>query len=295
MNTVTRVLIVAKNQHKEALNVAEHMRARLNALGVQADMASADDTAALEHFCRATRDGSGLVLVLGGDGTLVGVIRRMLSTECLACPVLGINYGRVGFLVEVPGDGWDELLAPLVRGQLPVRSRLALRWAHVRGNVSLSRGYAVNDIVVARRSSLARVCTLRVCIEGMDLGQVRADGMIVSTPAGTSGYAYSAGSSLVHPDVQVLSLAANSPFLSHFPNMVLPPDKGIDIAVEASAAEAYLTVDGQDGLNIEPGDIVCVRGVPNAFQMVVPDSAAYFRRLRECGFTLEPSRNNNIH
>jgi len=291
MRIVTRILLVAKSGHARALEVAGRICARLENLAVQASVVLADDVAALSQFCaeKPAAEEEKLILVLGGDGTLVGVVRHLLAAGCRSCPVLGINFGSVGFLVEIRGDDWVELLSPLVRGELPAHRRLALAWELLRGGELLDSGFAVNDIVVARRSALARVCRLHVAVDGWDLGQIRADGLIVSTPAGTSGYAYSAGASLVHPDVQALSLTAISPFLSHFPNITLPPEKIIDVTVEPFAADGYLTVDGQDGFDMAPGDTVRVRGVPDAFRMIVPDSAAYFYRLRECGFTLEPA------
>ncbi len=288
MHTPTRLLLVAKSGHARAHETAEAMRHRMERRGLDVCLAASGETGAMDSFFARGKDRCA-VIVLGGDGTLVGVARHLLSllTPGTVCPLLGVNFGKVGFLTEVPADRWENAVDELVEGRLPLASRLALRWEILRrGSVPESAsGFAVNDVVVSR-CALARVLTLHVAIDGQPLGALRADGVLVSTPAGTSGYALSAGASLIHPEVEALSLASISPFLSRFPSMVLPAASQVDIRVDDTTPESFLTVDGQDGVPMKPGDILRVQGQPRALWLAIPTTQAYYRRLNRCGFVL---------
>ncbi|HIU17083.1 MAG TPA: NAD(+)/NADH kinase [Candidatus Avidesulfovibrio excrementigallinarum] len=288
MRTPIRLLLVAKSGHAQAHETAEAMRRRMERRGLDVCLADSGESEALDSFFARGCERAAVV-VLGGDGTLVGVARRLLtllSPETI-CPLLGVNFGKVGFLTEVPAESWESAADALVEGRLPLASRLALRWKILRPGDSASpaSGFAVNDVVVSR-CALARVLTMHIAIDGHPLGALRADGMLVSTPAGTSGYALSAGASLIHPEVEALSLAAISPFLSRFPSMVLPAASQVDIQVDETTPESFLTVDGQDGFPMKPGDTLRVQGQSKALWLAVPAPQAYYSRLGRCGFVL---------
>ena len=288
MRTSIRLLLVAKSGHAQAHETAKAIRRRMERRGLDVCLAASGETDALDSFFIRGCERSAVV-VLGGDGTLVGVARRLLTLLApeAICPLLGVNFGKVGFLTEVPADNWENAIDALVEGRLPLASRLALRWQILRsGETSPSAsGFAVNDVVVSR-CALARVLTLHVAIDGQALGALRADGVLVSTPAGTSGYALSAGASLIHPEVEALALAPISPFLSRFPSMVLPAESQVDIRVDETTPESFLTVDGQDGFPMMPGDTLRVQGHPRALWLAVPTTQDYYHRLGRCGFVL---------
>jgi NAD+ kinase len=287
MPTVHHVLIAVKTGAAAAEHDSLLLRARLGELGIVASCVRAD---AADELVRSAEDEpDGVVVVLGGDGTMVGVLRALVERGLAHTPVLGVNYGRVGFLTEMQRGDLDGVVSMLAQGAYTAYPRTALQWEVCRRGERLCRGVAVNDATLARRTTLARVCTLGIGVDGVEIGTFRADGVIVSAPAGTSGYAYSAGGSLVHPSLQAVSVTAVSPFLSHFPNMVLPPDKVVEISVLPASVETCLTIDGQNGVELEGGDTVLVRGMPDAFSMIVPDRSSYFCRLRRCGFTFEPA------
>ncbi len=247
-------------------------------------LAAPDEELAMRNFCASTQADSLAVIVFGGDGTLVGAARRLLGYGVRAV-ILGINFGKVGFLAELSPDHWEFAVMALAEGRMPVVSRLALQWEifHEGKNSVAKHGFAVNDVVLSR-GTLARVLSLHVSVDGQPLGQVRADGILVSSPAGTSGYALSTGASLVHPSVEAVTIAPISPFLTRFPSMVLPPESVVDIAVDKKSHETYLTVDGQDGIVLCHGDTLRTRGLPRALRFAVPDISAYYRRLGRCGF-----------
>lgn len=317
MQTPTSLLLVVKAGHIGAAAAAETMLSWFEARGVSAAVIPAD--AAPEALRRSAR-GRDAVIVLGGDGTVVGVCRKLADEENAAPPYLGVNFGQVGFLAEVPPDAWEPWFKRLLAGELAVRSRILLAWTARRGGRTCGEGFAVNDVVVGR-GSLARVLPVRVVIEepcrlaagedrdpghetghvlsrdqahaaghaDHDLGWIRSDGILVSTPQGTSAYALSAHGPLLHPDVRGLTLTPISPFFKSFPPMVLPPDCRIRLETAAQpATEAFLTVDGQEGMALAGGDMVIVRGAGIRLLQFTPPADSYFGRLRERGFIQTP-------
>ena len=141
---------------------------------------------------------SDAILILGGDGTFVGVGRKLAGLDI---PLLGINFGQVGFLTELSAVGWEPALERLLAGKMITRTCLLLAWELLRGGTPIASGHAANDVVVGR-GAIARVLPVHVFVDGEDMGVVRSDGVIVSTPLGSSAYALSAHGPLVHPKVQ---------------------------------------------------------------------------------------------
>lgn len=280
MRPPTALLLITKVRHQAAAALTRTLAAWLEDRGVRVTALSA---AAPPETLRAAAAAADAAVVLGGDGTFVGAARKLLGS---GTPLLGINHGRVGFLTEVPAAAWQAPLERLVQGDLPVVPRAALAWSLVRQGRVVREGHAINDLV-SGRAALARVLSLSVAINGHAMGLVRADGLIIATPTGSSGYVLSAGGSLIHPDMQALTLAPVSPFQSVFPSMVLPLDARITLSVDDH--EGYLTVDGQEGEPLLPGDTLEARALPDALPLLVPDPYAYYRRLLECGF-VRPAR-----
>lgn len=274
------IMVLAKAGNEDASNCAAEICEWLSEHNVTWRLTSPGE----EFGWMRAVAGMDAVLVLGGDGTLVGVLRRLVKAG-IHVPVLGVNFGRVGFLAEVTPTGWQEPLTAFLSGKARLAPRMALHWRVLRGGEEVVNGNAVNDVVIGR-GTLARVLTLGVSANGAPVGRIRADGIMVSTPAGTSGYASSLGSSLVHPDLQTLSVTAIAPFLCRMPSMVLPADSAVCLTHD-SPSDSFLTVDGQDGVALVPGDVVCVQGLPDAFTLVSTDPAAYFERLRRCGFVVD--------
>lgn len=275
--SVTSILLVTKARHQQAEATARHIARWFKTQGVSCVSLSAD--APVDALLQDARK-AGAVLVLGGDGTFVGVCRKLAGLDI---PVLGINFGQVGFLAVLSASDWEPYLALLLRGEMPVRPRLVLVWAIIRDGRAIHKGYAINDVVVGR-GAIARVLPLRVFINGEGLGRVRSDGIIVSTPVGSSAYALSAHGALVHPEVQALAITPISPFFKSFPSMVVPPQSVIALETEKASSEAFLTVDGQEGFPLTGGDIVRVRSVDGGLQVFIPEGTSYFRRLQQRGF-----------
>ncbi len=201
-------------------------------------------------------DGPDIVMVLGGDGTLIGVARQLPSEQRI--PVLGVNMGTVGFLTDMDAKDWPQRLEDLLQNDLRVTERLCLEYQVWRNGGVALQGRALNDVVVSR-ASLARLIRLELQLDGLSLGRVHADGLIIATPTGSTAYSVSAGGPLAHPEVGMISVTSICPFLSSFPPLVLPPDSELTVGLSNPFADVHLTLDGQEGQPLEKGDTIVVR------------------------------------
>ncbi|MHC1701096.1 MAG: NAD(+)/NADH kinase [Humidesulfovibrio sp.] len=222
------------------------------------------------------------VLVLGGDGTFIGVARMGLGR---GLPLLGLNLGRVGFLAEPAGD-WPRSLAALLAGAYALSRRVCLAYEVRRRGETVCSGRAINDLVVSR-GELARLIRLLVLRDGERVGAMRSDGLIISTPTGSTAYGFSAGGPLVHPEMEALCLTPVCPFLNNFRPVVLPASGEICVVVEEQAGEVRLSVDGQRSFALEPGDVVHVRRAPDDLLLAETDGTSYFAKLASKGFFTE--------
>jgi NAD+ kinase len=220
-----------------------------------------------------------VVLVLGGDGTFIGVARACLH---LGLPLLGLNLGRVGFLAEDATD-WQRRVTALLEGRHRLSRRVCLAYEVTRSSGQLCTGTAVNDVVISR-GDMARLIRLAVSRAGERVGAMRADGLIISTPTGSTAYGNSAGGPLVHPDMEAFCLTPVCPFLNTFSPMVLPCDKDIEVAVEERRGEVRLTIDGQRAFALGQGDVVRVRRSADDLIMAHTGSDSYFAKLASKGF-----------
>lgn len=225
----------------------------------------------------------GMVLTLGGDGTLLGVARAVLEREI---PVLGLNLGKVGFLTELLPEDWPKALAAIVRGEYELSSRLVVSFKVLRQDREYFQGYAVNDLVISC-GSLARMIRLNMWYGRDHLGMVRADGMIVATPTGSSGYSISAGGPLIYPELDVFALTPICPFLHAFRPMVLPFEHALRIEVLEADAKVYLTQDGQTGVVLMAGDNIVASRAKKRLFLVRPLGSHYAHKLKSKGFVRE--------
>lgn len=215
-----------------------------------------------------------LVIIAGGDGTILGVARHFAGT---ATPLLGINFGRVGFLTAVAATDWQMGLELALAGQLENRSCLALAWRRMRDGIAVNEGVAINDVVVGR-GCLARLATLDLAVNGEKLGALRCDGLVIASPLGSSGYFVSAGGAVLHPSLDAIGIAGICPFMTEFAPLILPADFAASITVDAESGDSFLTIDGQLGHELARRDEVVVKGLPGAIHLLGTDSG-YFRRL----------------
>jgi NAD+ kinase len=196
-----------------------------------------------------------LMVVLGGDGTLLGVARQVGELEK---PILGINLGGLGFLTEVGTDEALTMLARIVAGDYAVDGRIMLQAAvHRDGNGVIEEFSALNDVVIVKRT-VGRMLELTVVANHIPFCTYRADGLIVATPTGSTAYALSAGGPIVYPSLRVIVLAPICPHtLSNRP-VLLPDSFELQIRVKTDDQGAILTCDGQESAALGPSDTILI-------------------------------------
>ena len=283
MENIKAILLITRSQHPLAEATAREIGQWLQARGVSCSILSAE--ASTEELLSASQ-GVQAAIILGGDGTFVGVSRKLTGLDM---PLLGINFGRLGFLAELESSNWAPALEKLLAGELQSSPRSVLGWTIVRsceeGEQTVGTGHAANDIVLGR-SSMARILPVQVSVDGKDLGCIRGDGIIVSSPSGSSGYALSAHGPLVHPDVQAIILTPVSPFGHCYPPIVLPLSSRVSL--QALSDDGFLTIDGQEGTPVQRGDEVRILGIERGFLLLSANRNNYYSRLQNRGFMGNP-------
>lgn len=267
------VLVIYKQDHQNAQELAEEISLWLEQTGVTANIYEAGSPLPSQP--------PPLVIVLGGDGTILGVARKIAGS---GGAILGINFGRVGFLTAATPDNWESTLASALSGKLHNRDCLALRWRILRGGMEVKRGIAINDVVVAR-GCLARLTSISLAINGHKLGVTRSDGIIISSPLGSSGYAASAGAPVIYPDLEVTTLTPICAFMPAVCPLVLPGTAEFQLTVLDFSGDCYLTIDGQEGERLEKRDQVIITGWPRAVNFL-GEEATFFSRLKTRAFNL---------
>jgi NAD+ kinase len=216
-----------------------------------------------------------LLVVLGGDGTLLSIARRTRREV----PILGVNLGELGFLTEVVEREAMAMLARVVAGRYELDRRMTLAATLRRGGKVVRRLRALNDVVITN-GARARIVEFSVSVDTLPLTTYRADGMIVATPTGSTAYSLSVGGPIVEPTVQVLLLSPISPHtLSNRP-MVLRPDAVVRIAIARREQDALLTLDGQEATPLAGGDVIEVRRGRSHVALVRSPDRTYYDVLR---------------
>ncbi len=216
------------------------------------------------------------VIVLGGDGTLLGAARKIVK---YGLPILGVNLGGLGFLTEIPLKTLYREMEYLIKGNIEIESRLMLRAGVFRDNEE-KYGFSVLNDVVINKGALARIIDLRVSINNYFLTTFKADGLIVSSPTGSTGYNLSAGGPIIYPDLEAFIVTPICPFtLTHRP-IILRDDSVIEILIGDNREEVIITFDGQVGFHLQDNDRIKVSKSENKLRLIKSPSQDYFEILR---------------
>jgi NAD+ kinase len=217
-----------------------------------------------------------LILVLGGDGTMIATARMVGDTEV---PVIGVNYGGLGYLAEFPLEDLFRALEGVLKGEYTVQQRLMLSIELWRGEELVTRNRVLNDVVV-NKSALARIIEIEAYLNQQFLNLFRADGLIVATPTGSTAYNLSAGGPIIFPSMSAVVITPICPFtLSNRP-IVVPDDSMIEVRLMTDNEEVALTLDGQVGFPLQAGDRAVIRKSKTSFNLVQPPNRNYFDVLR---------------
>ena len=217
------------------------------------------------------------VIVLGGDGTLLGAARRVGR---YGVPILGVNLGGLGFLTCIPLNLLYPVVETMIRGGLDWESRVMLETRVIRNKREVIRFQVLNDVVI-NKSTLARIIDLDVTINDEILTTFRADGLIISTPTGSTAYNLSAGGPILYPTIESFILTPICPFTLTNRPIIVPDSAIIKIKMgKESEGTVVLTFDGQVGFNLHHDDIVLIHKSREKINLFRPTDHSYFRILR---------------
>ena len=219
---------------------------------------------------------SGLIVVLGGDGTLLSVARVMDSHSA---PILAVNFGSLGFLTEITLEETFATLQSVLDHEATSQSRMMMDVAVLRENGCIAEYRALNDAVLTK-GALARIIDIDVNIDNRFVATYKADGLIVSTPTGSTAYALSAGGPIVYPTLGAMLV---TPIASHtltFRTLVVPDNVTVEMSLKAIQESVYLTVDGQSGLALKGEDRIRVRKSAIALELIESSNKNFFDILR---------------
>jgi NAD+ kinase len=220
-----------------------------------------------------------MVLVLGGDGTLLSMADCIAETGA-GTPILGVNFGSLGFLTEVTLPELYRSLEAALNGRAQVEERLMLRATTTRNGQIHDQSIAVNDAVITK-TARSRMIDLSVTVGDEFVTRVRADGLIIATPTGSTAYNLSAGGPIVQPAVDALLLTPIAPHTLTNRPIVIPATLPIRVQPNMQERdEVFLTFDGQAGFQLEAGDEVVVRRAPQLLRLIKPSMRSYFEVLR---------------
>ncbi|MFH1702551.1 MAG: NAD(+)/NADH kinase [Nitrospirota bacterium] len=219
---------------------------------------------------------SEIIIVLGGDGTMLSTCRLVADK---GVPVLGINIGGLGFITEVQLDELYETMEKVLSGECPIEERLMLT-AQVRRLGELIAEYIVLNEVVINKAALARIIDLETYVNQNYVTTFKADGLIISTPTGSTAYSLSAGGPILYPTLDNIII---TPICSHTLTnraMVLPGDSIIKVILRSPTERVYLTMDGQVGFSVMQNDVIEVSKAPFKTRLLIPCDRDYFHILR---------------
>lgn len=217
-----------------------------------------------------------LLIVVGGDGTLLHAGKRVAM---YGVPILGINRGRLGFLVDVSPERFDEIIR-VIDGDMHIEERLMLEAQVVSGGAVIARAPAVNEVVLQRWNT-SRMIEFETWIDGEACNRHRSDGLIISTPTGSTAYALSGGGPIMHPGIHAVALVPISPHtLSNRP-LVISAGSHIEVRVQAASIDhVHVSCDSQSDLSLSRDGRLDIVAYPHALRLVHPSGHRYFDILR---------------
>lgn len=218
-----------------------------------------------------------VVFCLGGDGSFLKVARLIYSTNI---PLVGINMGSLGFLTEVEIENISDSVEKIMNGNYSIEDRMMIETKIIRNNEVIAKDVAINDVVISR-GALSRILHIKTYINDVFLDAFPGDGLIVSTPTGSTGYSLSAGGPMVDPDVEMIILSPICPHILYSRSFVATGDKVVKCEVDEDYKHgAMVTVDGQIGHEIKGGDVIEVKKLNQCVKMLRINPMDFYHVLR---------------
>ena len=284
---ITRIGIVAKRGLSAAADHIDRLAAWLRARDVEPVFET--DTAGLAPGGRGARAASredlpadvDLVVVLGGDGTLLSMATRI--AQCgRETPILGVNFGSLGFLTEIRIDELYPSLEAAIAGTATLDERAMLAAEAYRDGKHFDSRIVLNDVVFTK-AALSRIIELSVSVSTGLMTKVKADGLIITSATGSTAYNLAAGGPIIHPRADAIAITPIAPHTLTNRPVVIPGSEVIEVQphLDTGADEIYVTYDGQTGYPLQRGDLIRVRTAERRLRLVKAPSRSYFEILRE--------------
>jgi len=272
-----RIGVVLKTSSSDAVDLGRQLVVELERLGLEPVMehGSAQVLGMADGIERSALAAQvDLMVVLGGDGTLLSVTRGTLGTT----PVLGVNMGTLGFLTEHPSERLFPLLYATLEDRVELERRERLEVAVVTPGRDPVTRRVLNDVVV-NKTALARMLVLSVHVNDQFVSRFRADGLIVATPTGSTAYNLSAGGPILYPTLEVILLTPICPHTLTNRPIALSLDSTVEIRLENLSEEVFLTLDGQEGFPLTTRDLVRIHRCPEPLLLITERDRSYFQIL----------------
>jgi NAD+ kinase len=272
-SSINSVGIMVKPGHDEALQTAHELGEWLAARDIDV---VGDPREATDHQADAFVNTCELIVVLGGDGTMISTARLIGDAEVM---VLGINYGSLGYLTDFRIEEMFPSLEAILGGNYEIDPRVMLKVELVRDGQIEANGRVLNDVVI-NKAALARIIEIEVTLNSLFVNLFRADGLIAATPTGSTAYNLSAGGPIIYPSMNAMVLTPICPFTLTNRPLVIPDTAAVELKLEDENEGVVLTLDGQIGYPMKAQDRVVISKSQTTFNLVQPPNRNYFDVLR---------------
>lgn len=275
-----RIGIYAKRNHPDAIRLAQEITAWLQERGseifLEKSLAEAMGGGAAGYPGGSIPAMVNLIVVLGGDGTLISVARQVGD---LRIPILGVNLGSLGFLTEITLNEVYPVLEQILEGNFTVSSRMMLNAVVRRGGKEVGRYRVLNDVVI-NKGALARIIDMEAWVDDAYLTTFKADGLIIASPTGSTAYNLAAGGPIVYPGLQCLVISPICPHMLTNRPIIVSDTSVIRIEVKFQDEDVVFTADGQVGMPLQGGDLVEVKKSLASTLLIKSPTKDYFQVLR---------------
>lgn len=286
MSSIKRIGLVLKPHQPEALKTTCELIQWLAERGIELVGGPEIERERVEHETGCSvrvvppdklADEVDLVLVLGGDGTMIATARLIGDKEV---PVVGVNFGGLGYLAEFRFEELYTGLESILQGNYRLNKRVMLQVELRRGDELITQNRVLNDVVI-NKSALARIIEIEAYFNQQFVNSFRADGLIVSTPTGSTAYNLSAGGPVIFPSMNAVVITPICPFTLTNRPIVVPDDAEIELRLKTEKEDVALTLDGQVGFELQVEDRVVITKSHTTFNLIQPASRNYFDVLRD--------------
>ncbi|UHQ55874.1 NAD(+) kinase [Microbulbifer sp. YPW16] len=282
MSEFHNIGLIGRTESESAVLSLKRLMAFLEREGLNVVLEQETATALSNHKARISRreklgELCDLVIVVGGDGSLLGAARALAK---FSVPLLGINRGRLGFLTDITPDEIEEKVGEVLAGKYMAESRFLLDMSVTRDGKPVGHGSALNDVVI-HPGEFIRMIEFDLFIDGQFVYTQRSDGLIISTPTGSTAYALSGGGPIMHPKLDAIVLVPLNPHtLSSRPIVVEGSSEFKVIVGEHNVARPHVTCDGHDQIITEPGDVIRIHKKPHRLTLIHPIDHNFYETCR---------------